>query len=43
MQISKMMRTRFEKATPVDKIKFISVFNERFQKWEPVEEAKTRC
>jgi hypothetical protein len=40
MRVSKMLRERFEKATPVDKVKFISVFNARFGKWEPVEEQR---
>jgi hypothetical protein len=38
IKISKMLRERFEKTTPIDKIKFMSVFNERFSKWEPIVE-----
>ena len=41
IRVSKMLRERFERATPVDKIKFVSVFNDRFSKWEPIEEVKS--
>lgn len=38
IRVSKMLRTRFERATPIDKIKFTSIFNVKFSKWEPIEE-----
>ena len=40
IRVSKMLRERFERATPIDKIKFVSIFNVRFSKWEPIEEVK---
>ena len=43
IRVSKMLRMRFENATPIDKIKFTSVFNARFQKWEPVEEVQIKA
>ena len=38
LKTSKMLRERFAKATPVDKIRFKCMFNSKFKKWVPIEE-----
>ena len=43
IQISKMLRLRFASATPIDKVKFQCIFNERFKKWAPTEEVLGRA
>jgi len=40
IKTSKMLRERFDMATPVDKVKFHCIFNTRFSKWGPIEEVK---